>query len=107
MNPLPHRLPARKPLQRIKPEQAKSLIRKIEDFRRVVGRGSGMGQPLCFRQIGFAAAKPLFDLLAFIDINRHTVPLDDASLSITHWLSADTLPTVFAVHPTTALRLTA
>ena len=105
MNPLPHRFSAWVALQRIKPEQAKSLVRKIEDFRRVVGRGSGTGQPLCFRQIGFAAAQPLFDLLAFIDINRQTVPLDDASLSITQWLSADMVPTIFAVHPTHALQI--
>src|SRR6266852_876197 len=105
MNPLPHRLSAWKPLQRIKPEQAKSLIRKIEDFRLVVDRGSGMGQPLCFRQIGFAAAQPLFDLLAFVDINRQTVPLDDASFSITQWLSSDMVPTIFAVHPTHTLQI--
>jgi hypothetical protein len=31
----------REALDRIKPEQAKSLVRKIEDCRRVVGRGGG------------------------------------------------------------------
>src|SRR5258708_7833258 len=94
VNALPHSVSAWKALQRIKPEQAKSLVRKIEDFLLVVDRGSGMGQPLCFRQIGFAAAQPLFDLLAFVDINRQTVPLDNASLSITQWLSADMVPTI-------------
>src|SRR5258708_31264002 len=105
MDPLPHRFSAWKAPQRIKPKQAESLVRKIEDFRRIVGHGSGMGEPLCFRQIGFAAAQPLFDLLAFVDVNRQTVPLDDASLSIAQWLSTDMVPTIFAVRPTHTLQI--
>ena len=34
MDPLPHRFSAWEALQRIKPEQAESLVRKIEDLRR-------------------------------------------------------------------------
>src|SRR6476620_7138334 len=64
-----------------------------------------MGEPLCLRQIGFAVAQPLFDLLAFVDVNRQTVPLDDAPLSITQGFSTDMVPTIFAVHPTHTLQI--
>src|SRR5262249_48251607 len=44
-------------------------------------------------------------LLAFIDVDRQAVPLDDASLSITQWLSTDMVPTIFAVRPTYTLQV--
>ena len=56
MDPLPHRFAARNALQRIKPEDTESLLGPIKNFRLVIGRGTGVAQPLCFRQIGFAAA---------------------------------------------------
>ncbi len=56
MDPLPHRFAARNALQRIKPKDAGSLLGQIKNFRLVVDRGTGVAQPLCFRQIGFAAA---------------------------------------------------
>ena len=56
MDPLPHRFAARNALQRIKPKDAVSLLGPIKNFRLVVGRGTSVAQPLCFRQIGFAAA---------------------------------------------------
>src|SRR6476620_836885 len=56
MNPLPNRFAAWNALQRIKPPNAGSLFRPIKNFRLVVGRGTGVAEPLCFRQIGFAAA---------------------------------------------------
>src|ERR1700693_942787 len=56
MDPLPHRFAARNALQRIKPPGAGSLLGPIKNFRLVVDRGTSVAQPLCFRQIGFAAA---------------------------------------------------
>src|ERR1700722_3470660 len=56
MDPLPYRFAARNALQRIKPEDAESLLGPIKNFRLVIGRGTGVAEPLCFRQIGFAAA---------------------------------------------------
>src|SRR6202030_3119725 len=87
MDPAPHRFAARKALQRIKPPDAGSLLGPIKNFRLVVGRGTGVAYPLCFRQIGFAAAKPVFGLLGSIDVKRQAIPLDDASLSVTQRLT--------------------
>ena len=56
VDPLPKRFAARNALRRIKPKDAGSLLGPIKNFRLVIGRGTGVAQPLCFRQIGFAAA---------------------------------------------------
>jgi hypothetical protein len=56
MYPVPERFVARYALQRIKPPDAVSLPRPLENRRLVVDCGTGVAQPLCFRQIGFAAA---------------------------------------------------
>src|SRR5436190_23875195 len=74
---------ARRPVMRIKPENSISLIRPIENRCVVEDRGAGVTQPLCFRQIGFAATKQVFGVPGLIDVDGQTVPLDNASLSIT------------------------
>jgi len=55
-------------------------------------------QTLCFREIGFAAAQPLF-----INVNSQAIPLDDLPLSVTHWLTASAVPMKLAVRPTHAV----
>ena len=42
---------------------------------------------------------PFFGLLAFVDVDRHAIPLDDASLSITQRLTTSMVPTKLAVRP--------
>src|ERR1700744_1124018 len=104
MDPLPHRFAARNALQRIKPPDAGSLLRPIMNFRLVVGRGAGVAQPLCFRQIGFAVVEPTLGLLAFININRQPVPLDDPPLSVAQRLTAGMVPTILPIRrPTQAV----
>src|ERR1700751_1142306 len=56
MNPLPHRFAAWNTLKWIKPKHAMSLFGQIQNFRLIVGRRTDVVQPLCFREIGFAAA---------------------------------------------------
>src|SRR6267154_2887615 len=58
-----------------------------------------MAQPLCFRQMGFAAAELVFGLFPFVDVNRQAIPLDDASLSIAQRLATSMVPTKRAVCP--------
>ena len=62
-----------------------------------------MAQRLRFSQIGFAAAQPVFGLLAFIDIDRHAVPLDDPPLSVAQRFTANMVPTIFAVRQSQAV----
>src|SRR6266436_3486827 len=99
MDPLPHRLAARNALQRIKPEHARSFLGKIEHSSLVEGRGTGVAYLLGFRQIGFATAQLVLGLLAFIDVNGETVPLDDVSTMVAQRLSAYTMPAILAVRP--------
>jgi hypothetical protein len=54
MDPLPHSFPAREALLRIKPPDSVALLRPIERRCLVEGPGTGVAQPLCFGQIGFA-----------------------------------------------------
>ena len=57
VDPLPHSIAARKALQRIKPPDAVVFLRIIDRRQCPIGDpGAGVAQPLCFRQIGFAAA---------------------------------------------------
>src|SRR4029077_16049469 len=95
MDPLPHRFAARNALQRIKPKNACGIFGPIRNFRLGVDRGTEMGEPLCFRQIGFAAAYPIFSLPAFINIDRKAEPLDDPPLSVAQWLTAGNVPAIF------------
>src|SRR5438445_10972016 len=57
MDRLQRSFAARQPVTRIKPENSISLIRPIENRCVIEDRSAGVTQPLCFRQIGFAAAK--------------------------------------------------
>jgi hypothetical protein len=54
-------------------------------------------QALGFGEIGLTAAQPVFGLLAFIDVNRQAIPVDDASLSIAQRLTTSMVPAKFAV----------
>ena len=54
---------------------------------------------LALGAVGFAAAQLVFGFLAFIAVNRHAVPLDDSSLSITQRFSTGVMPAVLAVRP--------
>src|ERR1700756_2013956 len=85
-------------------ENAKGFVRpvKVAGGRRPAETAC-VTQMLCFRQIGFAAAQPLFGLLGFIDVNSQAIPLDDSPLSVAHWLAASVVPTKFAVRPTQAM----
>src|SRR5271154_5638942 len=104
VDPLQHRFPARKALRRIKPPDAESLLRPIENCRLAIDRGTGAAQPLCFRQMGFAAAQSVFSVLAFMDVNGQAIPLDDVSFPVPQRLTANVVPTIFAVRPTQAQR---
>src|SRR5580704_15431683 len=97
---LGHGFATRNTLSLIKPPDAVSLLRPIEDRRLVVGRHTDVSQPLCFAQIGLTAAQPIFGLLAFLDINSQAIPLNDASLLIAQWLATSMVPTKLAVRPT-------
>ena len=60
MDPLPHQIAGRQALQRIKPINAVTFLRPINNrpfTRRFTAQRAGVAQPLCFRQIGFAAAQ--------------------------------------------------
>ena len=83
-----------------------SIFGPIKNFRLGVDRGTGMGEPLCFRQIGFAAAYPIFSLPAFINIDRQAEPLDDPPLSVAQWLTAGNVPAIFAIRRPTQAVLT-
>src|SRR5262249_43087946 len=101
MDPLQHNCAVREALRRIKPPNSVTLLRPIENFprSRVCGPGTGAAQPLCFGQISFAAAQPVFGLLGFIDVNRQPIELDDASLPIAERLATNMVPTKLAVRP--------
>src|SRR5271163_1258205 len=82
MDPLQHRFPARKALQRIKAPDAEGLLRPIKNCRLAIDRGAGAAQPLCFRQMGFAAAqgflvvaKRHFGSFAVLYVRENLVPL--------------------------------
>ena len=62
-----------------------------------------MAYPLCFRQIGFAAAKPVFSLLGVIDVNSDAIPLYDEPIPIAQGITASLVPTIFTVPPTQAM----
>jgi hypothetical protein len=57
VDPLPHSIAARKALQRINPPDAVVFLRIIDSRQGPIGDpGASVAQPLCFRQIGLAAA---------------------------------------------------
>ena len=74
VKPFGHRFKGRNTQRRIKPPDAVSLLRKIEDLRFVGGRRTAVTEPLCFGQMGFAAAQLVFGLLGFIDVDQDAVP---------------------------------
>ena len=58
VDPLPHSIAARKALQRINPPDAVVFLRIIDSRQCPIGDpGASVAQPLCFRQIGLAAAQ--------------------------------------------------
>src|SRR6266851_6602749 len=95
----------RKVLDRIKAPDSVTLLRPIKKLpgNWVEGVGAGVAHPLCFRQIGFVATKPVFNLLGFIDVNSQAIPSADSPLTVAHWLTASVVPTKFAVRPTQAM----
>src|ERR1700741_1414712 len=99
MDSLEHGFATWNPLRRVKSPDAVRLLRSIENRRLAVGRHAAVTQPLCFRQVGLAAASRLFYLLPSTDVNTLAIPLDDASLPITQRLTANIVPTKFAVRP--------
>src|SRR5271166_1304760 len=52
--------------------------------------------------MGFAAAKLVLGLLALINVNGQAIPLDDVPLPVPQRLTANVVPTIFAVRPTQA-----
>src|SRR5260370_6109501 len=105
MNPLEHACAVGEALRQIKPPDSVALLRPIENLPRsgVYAPGTSVAQPLCFRQIGFAAAKPVFSLLGVIDVNSDAIPLYDAPIPIAQGITASLVPTIFTVPPTQAM----
>jgi hypothetical protein len=95
----------REALDRIKPPDSVTLLRPIKKLpcNWAVGVGAGVAYPLCFRQIGFAAAKPVFSLLGVIDVNSDAIPLYDEPIPIAQGITASLVPTIFTIPPTQAM----
>src|SRR4051794_25560558 len=100
MDRLLHSFPARKTVARIKSENSIGLIRPIQNCCVIVGYRTGVTQRLRFGQIGFATAEQVRGLLALIDVDRHAVPLDNATLLVAQRLATGLMPTKLAVRPT-------
>src|ERR1700678_2612695 len=58
------------------------------------------GNLRCSCQACLRGSKLLLSLLSVIDINRQTIPLDDASLPITQRLTTSVVPAILTVCPT-------
>ena len=63
----------------------------------VYGAASGLSQPLCFREISFAASEVLLRPFALFDIYVCAVPFDDFSIFVEAWSCTEQKPTVFFV----------
>jgi hypothetical protein len=95
----------REALDRIKPPDSVTLLRPIKKLpgNWAEGVGAGVAYPLCFRQIGFVATKPVFSLPGVIDVNSEAIPLYDAPIPIAQGITASLVPTIFTVPPTQAM----
>src|SRR4029077_4090556 len=90
VDPLPHSIAARKALQRIKPPDAVVFLRIIDSRQCPIGDpGASVAEPLCFRQIGLAAAQSfralaerLFRSLALGDVAPDLRGADDCTFSV-------------------------
>ena len=87
------------PAHRLEAESAKSVAFR-EPCEFVVG--IGLPKPIgggfgVLAELLFALPQCLLGALAFIDIDRHAVPLDDPPLSVAQRLTANMVPTIFAV----------
>src|ERR1700757_3763882 len=72
VNASPHIVSAWKALQRIKPPDAVTLVRPIQKLPRCVVQNpsTGVAQPLCLCEPGFATAQCVLGALAFCHVDR-------------------------------------
>src|SRR5262249_16391092 len=64
---------------------------------------AGVGEPLRFRQISFAAPQRTLGPLLIVDVVSRRVPSDHSSVLIAQWHTADKEPAILAVSPAEAL----